>query len=123
RSRGGPGEALSRRGDEPQQRQAGRLWLDVHRQVHHHLLRGCAGRRAGSLPGDGLRGYTPGRGKREEEEAMTAKRTARKVAFTPQQRAEHRRIRELFQDWHPSPEELIASGEGRNFTLFGEYPY
>src|SRR6476620_5484310 len=53
---------------------------------------------------------------------MSARRNARKVEFTPAQRAEQRRIRELFQDWHPSPEELIASGEGVNFALFGEYP-
>ena len=54
---------------------------------------------------------------------MSAKRGTRKVEFTPEQRAEHRRIRELFKDWHPSPEELIASGEGGNFALSGEYPY
>ena len=53
---------------------------------------------------------------------MSAKRNARKVEFTPAQRAEQRRLRELFQDWHPSPEELIASGEGVHFALFGEYP-
>ncbi len=53
---------------------------------------------------------------------MSAKRNARKVEFTPEQRAEQCRLRELFQDWHPSPEELIASGEGVNFALFGEYP-
>lgn len=27
----------------------------------------------------------------------------------------------MFRDWHPSPEELIASGEGANFDLHGEY--
>jgi DNA-binding XRE family transcriptional regulator len=54
---------------------------------------------------------------------MSAKGHARKVELTPQQRAEHRRIRKLFQDWHPSPEELIASGEGEHFDLHGEYPY
>jgi DNA-binding XRE family transcriptional regulator len=52
---------------------------------------------------------------------MNAKQRARKVAFTPAQRAEQHRIRALFQDWHPSPEELIASGEGASFALFGEY--
>jgi DNA-binding XRE family transcriptional regulator len=54
---------------------------------------------------------------------MSAKRNAQKVELTPQQRAEHRRIRELLGGWHPSSEELIASGEGEKFTLFGEYPY
>jgi transcriptional regulator with XRE-family HTH domain len=27
----------------------------------------------------------------------------------------------MFQDWHPSPEELIASGEAASFDLHGEY--
>jgi DNA-binding XRE family transcriptional regulator len=54
---------------------------------------------------------------------MSAKRTVNRTKFIPEQRAEHRRIRELFADWHPSPEELIASGQGGNFALFGEYPY
>jgi DNA-binding XRE family transcriptional regulator len=54
---------------------------------------------------------------------MSAKRNGAKVQFTPEQLAEHRRIRELFADWHPSPEELIASGEGKNFALIGEYRY
>ncbi len=27
----------------------------------------------------------------------------------------------MFSKWHPSPEELIASGEGANFDLHGEY--
>jgi DNA-binding XRE family transcriptional regulator len=47
----------------------------------------------------------------------------RKVNRTLAQRAEHRRLRELFRDWHPSPEELIASGRGAEFSLAGEYPY
>jgi hypothetical protein len=54
---------------------------------------------------------------------MSAKRAVNKTKFTPEQRAEHRRIRELFADWHPSPEELIVSGEGSHFSRFGEYPY
>ena len=32
-----------------------------------------------------------------------------------------RAIRDKFRDWHPSPEGLIASGEGVNFDLHGEY--
>lgn len=54
---------------------------------------------------------------------MSAKQNGRKVELTPEKRAEHRRIRELLKDWRPSPEELIASGEGASFSLFGEYPY
>jgi transcriptional regulator with XRE-family HTH domain len=27
----------------------------------------------------------------------------------------------MFRNWHPSPEELIASGEAANFDLHGEY--
>ena len=44
-----------------------------------------------------------------------------KVEWTAADRARHRAIRAMFQDWHPSPEELIASGEGANFALQGEY--
>lgn len=54
---------------------------------------------------------------------MNEKRKARAIDLTPEQRDEHRRIRELFQDWHPSPEELIASGESAKFALAGEYRY
>ena len=44
-----------------------------------------------------------------------------KVQWTAADRARHQAIREKFRDWHPSPEELIASGEGANFDLHGEY--
>jgi hypothetical protein len=44
-----------------------------------------------------------------------------KVKWTAEDRARHQAIRDLFRDWHPSPEELIASGEGANFDLHGEY--
>jgi DNA-binding XRE family transcriptional regulator len=44
-----------------------------------------------------------------------------KVQWTAEDRARHQAIRDLFRDWHPSPEELIASGEGGNFDLHGEY--
>jgi len=30
-------------------------------------------------------------------------------------------IREMFRAWRSSPEELIASGDGSNFDLQGEY--
>lgn len=52
---------------------------------------------------------------------MTAKPASGTHDLTPEQKAEHRRIREMFRNWHPSPEELIASGEGRRFALSGEY--
>lgn len=54
---------------------------------------------------------------------MSAKHPARPVELTAAQKAEHRRLREQFRDWHPSPEELIASGEGKQFAMTGEYPY
>jgi DNA-binding XRE family transcriptional regulator len=44
-----------------------------------------------------------------------------KVQWTAEDRARHQAIREMFRNWHPSPEELIASGEGTNFDLHGEY--
>lgn len=44
-----------------------------------------------------------------------------KVQWTAEDRARHRAIREMFRDWHPSPEELIASGEGANFDIHAEY--
>ena len=44
-----------------------------------------------------------------------------KIHWTDEDRARHKAIREMFRDWHPSPEELIASGEGVNFDLHGEY--
>ena len=39
------------------------------------------------------------------------------IQLTPQQRAEHRAIREAFRDWHPGPEELIASGAAAKLGL------
>lgn len=46
---------------------------------------------------------------------------ARQVKWTAEDRARQRAIREKFLDWHPSPEELIASGEGACFDLRGDY--
>src|SRR5437660_11016875 len=43
------------------------------------------------------------------------------VQWTTEDRARHQALRDKFRDWHPSPEELIASGEGANFDLHGEY--
>lgn len=39
------------------------------------------------------------------------------IQWTPQQRAEQRAIREAFRDWHPGPEELIASGTATKLGL------
>jgi len=36
---------------------------------------------------------------------------------TPTQRAEHKAIRDAFRDWHPGPEELIASGAAARLGL------
>ena len=36
-----------------------------------------------------------------------------KIQWTAEDRARHRAARDMFRNWHPSPEELIASGEGR----------
>jgi Helix-turn-helix len=44
-----------------------------------------------------------------------------KVQWTAEDRARHQAIRDMFRNWHPSPEELIASGEAANFDLHGEY--
>jgi DNA-binding XRE family transcriptional regulator len=44
-----------------------------------------------------------------------------RVRWTAADRARHRAIREMFRDWQPTPEELIASGEGAKFDLRGEY--
>src|SRR5438445_13158257 len=39
------------------------------------------------------------------------------IELTPQQRAEHKAIREAFREWHPGPEELIASGAAARLGL------
>jgi DNA-binding XRE family transcriptional regulator len=44
-----------------------------------------------------------------------------KVQWTVEDRARHQAIRDTFQNWRPSPEELIATGEAANFDLHGEY--
>jgi DNA-binding XRE family transcriptional regulator len=43
------------------------------------------------------------------------------LQWTAEDRARHKALRDKFRDWHPSPEELIASGEGASFDLHGEY--
>ena len=48
-------------------------------------------------------------------------KTRPKLQWTAEDRARHQAIRDKFRDWHPSPEELVASGEGASFDLHGEY--
>ena len=37
--------------------------------------------------------------------------------WTPEQRTQHQAIRDAFRDWHPGPEELIASGAAARLGL------
>ena len=39
------------------------------------------------------------------------------VQWTPEQRAQRQAIRDAFRDWHPGPEELIASGAAARLGL------
>src|SRR5712692_6103858 len=39
------------------------------------------------------------------------------IQWTPAQRAQHQAIRDAFRDWHPGPEELIASGMAAQLGL------
>lgn len=39
------------------------------------------------------------------------------IEWTPEQRAQHQAIRDEFRDWHPGPEELIASGAAARLRL------
>ena len=39
------------------------------------------------------------------------------IKWTPEQRAQHQAIRDAFLDWHPGPEELIASGAAARLGL------
>jgi len=39
------------------------------------------------------------------------------IHWTPEQRAQHQAIRDAFRDWHPGPEELIASGAAARLGL------
>jgi len=39
------------------------------------------------------------------------------IQWTPEQRAQHEAIRDAFRDWHPGPEELIASGAAARLGL------
>src|SRR5438093_8961329 len=39
------------------------------------------------------------------------------IQWTPEQRAQHKAIRDAFREWHPGPEELIASGAAAQLGL------
>src|SRR5437879_13856566 len=39
------------------------------------------------------------------------------ISWTPEQRAQHQAIRDAFRNWHPGPEELIASGAAARLGL------
>src|SRR5216683_93084 len=39
------------------------------------------------------------------------------IQWTPEQLAQHQAIRDEFRDWHPGPEELIASGAAARLGL------
>src|SRR5437588_11345646 len=39
------------------------------------------------------------------------------IKWTSEQRAQHQAIRDSFRDWHPGPEELIASGAAARLGL------
>jgi transcriptional regulator with XRE-family HTH domain len=39
------------------------------------------------------------------------------IKWVPEQRARHQAIRDAFRDWHPGPEELIASGAAARLGL------
>jgi len=47
---------------------------------------------------------------------MTAKQR-KAIQWAPEQRAQHQAIRDEFRDWHPGPEELIASGAAAQLGL------
>src|SRR2546423_11117136 len=51
-----------------------------------------------------------------QEEIMNDKQR-KKIEWTPEQQAQHRAIRDAFRDWHPGPEELIASGAAARLGL------
>jgi len=47
---------------------------------------------------------------------MTEKQ-GKTIQGAPEQRAQHQAIRDEFRDWHPGPEELIASGTAARLGL------
>src|SRR5207244_1266644 len=63
-----------------------------------------------------VRGAPARRAQEREEETMTEKQR-KTIQWTPEQRAQHQAIRDEFRDWHPGPEELIASGAAARLGL------
>src|SRR5207249_9345509 len=101
------------------------VWLVGQRQVPDRRFRVRVGRPIDRLPHYRLRSPAA-RSEKTEEATMSdnknkGDKVRPKVQWTTEERARHQAIREMFRNWHPSPEELIASGEGANFALQGEY--
>jgi hypothetical protein len=68
------------------------------------------------MVGRRVRGAPARRIQTTEEEAMKD-RQRKAIHWTPEQRAQHKAIRDAFRDWHPGPEELIASGAAARLGL------
>ena len=101
---------------EPEQRPARGVWLDGQRQVPHGHFRVRVRRPVDRLPHYGLRSLAA-RSRKAEEETMSnnknkGDKVRPKVQWTAEDRARHQAIRDMFRNWHPSPEELIASRRG-----------
>lgn len=52
---------------------------------------------------------------------MKNNQAVKRAQWSAADRARHQAIREKFRTWRPSPEELIATGDGAAFDLRGEY--
>ena len=94
-------------------------------RVGNSRVRAGARRTFDCLVDDGLRSSAAGSQKTEEHALSNrndnGNKDRPKIQWTAADRARHRAMRDMFGDWHPSPEELIASGEGAKFDLHGEY--
>ena len=55
------------------------------------------------------------------DDKSNGKKTRPELQWTTEDRDRHKSLRDKFRDRHPSPGELIASGEGASFDLHGEY--
>src|SRR5207302_1630262 len=110
---------------EPEQRPGCGFWLDTHWKVCHGHFRASDREPLDRLPHHGLRGSACRAHKAQEETMRNNKNKGEKpppkVQWSAGERARHQAIRESFRNWQPSPEELIASGQGADFDLQGEY--
>jgi DNA-binding XRE family transcriptional regulator len=52
---------------------------------------------------------------------MAEKKARGKVEWTAEDRARHKAVREKFKDWHPSLEELLATGDYEGPIPLAEY--